>query len=363
MNSQYQSRQLSPEQQNELAGELDSIRQEILDDLGERDAKHIRRIIRLSRISALTGRIGLMFGFIPWLWPVAVLCLAAAKILENMEIGHNVMHGQYDWMNDPRLNSNRYEWDIVGTSDNWRKTHNFEHHTHTNILGLDGDLGYDITRITSQQKWNPGFLLQPAYNVVFALLFQWGVALQDLKLGRYFLGRRPFSELFERATPVAKKSAFQVFKDYIFFPLIAGPNFLAVLAGNFVANGLRNIWTYSIIHCGHFPAGVRIYTRAECKNESRGHWYARQMNGSANIEGGRLMHVLSGHLSHQIEHHLFPDIPAHRYPEIAPRVREICERYGQQYNTGPFYKQFSTVIGKFFFYALPVGLKNKPAAA
>ena len=44
---------------------------------------------------------------------------------------------------------------------------------------------------------------------------------------------------------------------------------------------------------------------------------------------------MTGNLSHQIEHHLFPDLPSNRYAEIAPRVREICERYGLPYTTGP----------------------------
>lgn len=353
MRKSHPSRALTPQEQDALAAELDALRDSVLADIGERDARYIRRIVRISRYSALFGRIALMFGFVPLLWPLAVLALGVSKILENMEIGHNVMHGQYDWMNDPRLNSQNYEWDNVGTSDNWRKTHNFKHHTYTNILGLDDDLGYDITRITEAQRWNPGYLLQPAYNVVFALLFQWGVALQDMKLGRYVLGRRPVSEMIAKFRPIMRKTGFQLFKDYVFFPLIAGPNLLAVLLGNLIANGLRNIWTYSIIHCGHFPAGVRVYSRAECKNESRGHWYARQMNGSANIEGSRLLYIMSGHLSHQIEHHLFPDIPAHRYPEMAPKVRAICEKYGQHYVSGSFARQFGSVIGKFFVYALP----------
>ncbi|MGH7805972.1 MAG: fatty acid desaturase family protein, partial [Candidatus Binatia bacterium] len=92
-------------------------------------------------------------------------------------------------------------------------------------------------------------------------------------------------------------------------------------------------------------------------------WYVRQLNGSANIEGGRVFHVLSGHLSHQIEHHLFPDLPASRYPEVAPRVREICERYGQAYNTGSFGQQFGSVVATIFRLALPRRAEAAPAAA
>jgi NADPH-dependent stearoyl-CoA 9-desaturase len=115
----------------------------------------------------------------------------------------------------------------------------------------------------------------------------------------------------------------------------------------------RNVWAFAVIFCGHFPRGARVYTEEEVQGESRGAWYARQANGSANLEGTRVFHVLTGHLSHQIEHHLFPDLPAARYPELAPRVRAICERYGQVYNTGRFGKQLASVIGRIFRHALP----------
>ncbi len=90
------------------------------------------------------------------------------------------------------------------------------------------------------------------------------------------------------------------------------------------------------------------------------------MLGSANLTGGKLFHILSGNLSFQIEHHLFPDIPAHRYAEIATEVREICERYGLPYNTGPLHTQFGTVVRKIFRLALPGrggGTAGAPEAA
>jgi fatty acid desaturase len=70
------------------------------------------------------------------------------------------------------------------------------------------------------------------------------------------------------------------------------------------------------------------------------------MLGSTDISGGRMLHPLCGNLSHQIEHHVFPDIPAHRYATIATPVREVCQRYGLPYNTGPPHAQFGSVIHK-----------------
>ncbi len=85
-----------------------------------------------------------------------------------MEIGHNVMHGQYDWMNDPALDSQTYEWDNVCTGDQWRHSHNYMHHTYTNILGKDKDVGYGLLRVADEQHWRPKHLIQPISNVALS---------------------------------------------------------------------------------------------------------------------------------------------------------------------------------------------------
>jgi NADPH-dependent stearoyl-CoA 9-desaturase len=344
---------LTTEQIESLGTELDALRNEVVADLGERDAQHIRRIVRLARTSAITGRSLLMFGIDPISWTLGVGALATAKILENMEIGHNVMHGQYDWMNDPALDSQTYEWDNVCDSGHWRRYHNYEHHTFTNILGRDRDVGYGLLRVSPEQYWRPKHLVQPFSNVALAVLFQWGVGLHGLDLTRAFRRKEARAVLRREWRTFMRKAGRQVAKDYVLFPLLALGNAPRVFLGNLTANVIRNVWTNAIIFCGHFPEGARVYTEAETRQESRGAWYLRQLQGSANIEGSRLFHVLSGHLSHQIEHHLFPDLPAHRYAEIAPRVRAICAKYGLLYNTGSFWQQYGSVLAKLFRYALP----------
>ena len=109
-------------------------------------------------------------------WVLGTAGLSVAKILENMEIGHNVMHGQWDWMNDPDINSQTWDWDTASPASAWRHSHNYVHHTFTNIRGKDKDLGYEIMRIDPHQPWHPVYLLQPFYNVVLMLFFEWGVA-------------------------------------------------------------------------------------------------------------------------------------------------------------------------------------------
>jgi linoleoyl-CoA desaturase len=263
------------------------------------------------------------------------------------------MHGQYDWMNDPKLNGHTYEWDIVATGDNWRKTHNFQHHTYTNVRGMDDDIGYGLLRIFPEQRWRPFYLMQPIIAMVFMVLFQWGVAIQELRVGRWFAGKKSTAQMRKEFRPVRRKMGRQLLKDYIVFPLLAGPFFLPVLLGNMLANTLRSIWTFIIIFCGHFTADAEVFPKESIRNESRGHWYLRQLRGSSNIAGGKLLNVLSGNLSHQIEHHFYPDLPANRYAAIAVEVKDICARYGQHYNTGSLPRQFGQVIWRIWRHALP----------
>jgi fatty acid desaturase len=347
------TKQLTATEIEAFGRELDALRQETLADLGQRDVDHIREMIRLVRYTEGGGRLLLHLGLGPVSFVLGVAALATSKIFENMEVGHNVLHGQYDWTRDPALDSRTYEWDAVCPGADWRHSHNYEHHTFTNVVGRDRDVGYLLLRVTDEQPWHLGYVVQPVSAAVLALIFQWGIGMHDLRLEEVLSGRQSLSQLRERARPFLRKAAWQLGKDYVLFPALALWNAPRVAAGNLLANLARNLWSFGVIFCGHFPEGVRMYTERQIEDESRGAWYLRQMNGSANIEGGRILHLYTGHLSHQIEHHLFPDIPAARYPEIAPRVQEICERYGQAYNTGSFGKQLKSVAARIVRHALP----------
>jgi fatty acid desaturase len=341
---------LTPEQLQAFGEEMDAIRQRIISDLGEDDAAYIRRVVKVQRGLEVAGR---ALFYLPPAWPLAVATLSVAKILDNMEIGHNVMHGQYDWMGDPGLNSRMYEWDTVCPSEQWKYSHNYIHHTYTNILGKDRDIGYGILRMDEDQEWKPYYLGNPVYAFLLMVFFEWGVALHDLEVDRIFAGEKTWAETRHLHRGLIRKIRNQTLKDYLLFPALTGPLFPLTLLGNATANLVRNIWAFNIIFCGHFPAGVSTFSQEECEDESRGQWYYRQLLGSANITGSKLFHVMTGNLSHQIEHHLFPDLPARRYPEIAVEVREICERYGLGYNTGSLSKQLWSVAKRIGRLALP----------
>jgi len=345
---------------------LDQIREQVIASRGAKDADYIRRIIKLQRGLDLGGRALIYAGIVaPPAWVAGVLALGSAKILENMEIGHNVMHGQWDWMRDPAIHSSTWEWDNTCPSDQWKNTHNVEHHTWTNVLGKDRDVGYGVLRMSTKQKWHPYYLLNPVMNTLLAIFFQWGVALHDSELDQLRKTGTLKPESRAKLKGMWRKARKQMLKDYVLFPALAGPFFLPVLTGNALANLIRNLWSYMIIFCGHFPNGAEVFTQAEIAGETRGRWYLRQLLGSCDIEGGKLMHLMSGNLSFQIEHHLFPDLPSNRYAEIAPKVRALCQQYSLPYNSGSLAKQFGSVIGTVFKLALPEmpKLRNMLAAA
>jgi fatty acid desaturase len=406
---------LTPEQIEQLGREFDELHEQVKSDLGDRDARYIRSMIALQRRRALLGRVELIASRwrIPWI--LGASTLGMAKILENLEIGHNVLHGQWDWMNDPVINSRAWDWDTASTAEAWRHSHNFIHHTYTNILGKDRDLGYEIMRIDPAQSWHPVYLLQPFYNILLAVLFEWGVAVHDLNFTAIRAGEKDPEQLRKELKGIAGKARTQITKDYIAWPFISGLVMTAIEAGVFAArsrgenraqglsrkarramrkaarrdgsadgllsaliarrsfrepfksaltadvaaNIIRNVWSYAIIFCGHFPDQTYTFTQEETRDETRGSWYVRQLVGAANIDGGPLFHVISGNLGYQVEHHLFPDMPSTRYGEIAPKVREICERYELPYNTGPFHRQLGMVQRTILRLALPGG-RSRP---
>ena len=404
---------LTPEQFEELGREFDAIHDEVKAELGERDRKYITSMIEMHRRMVVLARVLLFCSRYRPAWLAGTTILSLAKILENMEIGHNVMHGQWDWMNDPYINSSTWDWDSASTAEAWKHSHNYIHHTYTNIRGKDRDLGYEIMRVDPHQKWNPVYLFQPFYNILLAALFEWGVATHDLDFDAIKAGEKSKAQIRRELKGMARKGRQQIIKDYVAFPAVSGlvatgvelalagarsaqehksrprrllervinktdpatsidgivrelierrsfrQPFRTTLTANFTANIVRNVWSYSIIFCGHFPDQTYSFSQEETADETRGEYYVRQLLGAANIEGGPLFHVISGNLGYQVEHHLYPDMPSTRYAEIAPRVKELCQRYELPYNSGPFLKQLAMVQRTILRLAFPGG-KPRP---
>ena len=372
----------TPEGLAAFASELDAIRDRARAQVGQTDARYIVRLLWTIRGLEAAGRIGLLvaglglamagaFEVSPWGWVAlaSLVSLGLSKCLQNMEFGHNVMHGQYEWMNDPRFEGKAHEWDSACSKEDWRDFHNHMHHHYTNVDGVDRDFGYGMLRLSADMKWEPRHLMQAPYAVIVALLFEWAIAIHNLEFERLRTDRDATKARMQRLWPRARaKMGTQLRKDGLWWPLLAAVlgaalgglsgawlSGVTVLVGNALAGVIRNLWTFVVIFCGHFTDGVHLFPADAVPGEARGHWYLRQVLGSSNLTGGRFFHLMTGNLSHQIEHHLFPDLPARRYAEVAPAVREACRRHGVPYNTGSLTGQFLTVVRRIVRHSFPGG--------
>ncbi len=327
-----------------LAVELDAIRLNIEDSRGEHDARYIHRAIAAQRGLEVAGRLTLAASLKRSAWWAGTLSLGMAKIIENMEIGHNVMHGQWNWMHDPEIHSSTWEWDMTGASKHWQSTHNFQHHKYTNILGMDDDVGYSTLRVTRDQPWKAYNIGNLLFNTILALGFEWGIGLQPIEFDKIIKGGSERETTLRQIRELSAKAGRQVVKDYVAFPALTSLSPLATckstLVANVVANMIRNIWANAVIFCGHFPDGAEKFTKTDIFGETRGQWYLRQMLGSANFEAGPALRFMSGNLCYQIEHHLYPDLPSNRLHEISVRVRQVCDKYDLPYTTGSFLRQY-----------------------
>jgi fatty acid desaturase len=333
---------LSREDIEQIGIELDAIRQEVVDSRGARDAAYIRKVIKTQRSLELGSRAVLLFSAFPPAWVLGTAGLSLSKILDNMEIGHNILHGQWDWMRDPKIHSTTWDWDHATPAEQWKRSHNELHHTYTNVIGKDNDLGYGIMRVDEDQPWVPRYLVQPLWNFINACVFEYGIAAYDLELGVVLRKKDTKNPVFKaNLRKVLHKIRKQATKDYVVHPLLSIPtgSFFSTLLANATANVVRNIWAHSVIMCGHFPEGVETFEKRSIEGETKGDWYVRQMLGSANISGSKLMHIMTGNLSHQVEHHLFPDLPSNRYSEIAPKVQALFDKYDLNYCARPLVPQ------------------------
>jgi fatty acid desaturase len=144
----------------------------------------------------------------------------------------------------------------------WKHSHNEIHHTYTNVVGKDEDLGYGIMRVDEDQRWIPFYLAQPLWNFINACFFQYGIAAYDLKIGKYLKGKTDKEEFRRQGKNVLRKIRQQMTKDYLPHPLLSGPSAVTTLTANLTANLVRNLWTHSVIMCGHFPEGCRPTRRS-----------------------------------------------------------------------------------------------------
>jgi len=347
--------------------EFEAIRARARTQLGAEDVAYIRRVRRNSRLAEFAGRGLLWFGRGPLSFIAGTGLVWLHRNLEAIEIGHNVLHGQYDYFPEiPEFHAHNFKWKAPIDEEGWRREHNAMHHVHTNVYEKDPDLNHGLLRTNAQTPWNPSHRWQvPLYmfGVYPTMLYRFngqnlGFA-QDYRAEAFPTGNEGYAlvdtggqSLEERQQRNSRSINRVLFKEYAVFPalaLLTGRSPLRVMAGNAIADMVNNYWIGLTIQATHFTEPLQ----PEDAIDHKGRWYLSQLDSSVNFKGSRRMSILWGHLNYQIEHHLFPDIPSHRYPDMAKEVKAVCAKHGITYKLndswGKAIRNYVKVMWKYSF--------------
>lgn len=360
-------RDLPEEERLRAFGEaLEAVRKRVEATLGEEDVAYIAGVDRFSRGMEAVGRVLIHVSVEPVAWTAGVLALWIHKQLQATEVGHTVLHGAFDRLEGAeRFRSRGWRWEVPIDEASWHRGHNLRHHRFTNVAGKDPDIHFGPVRLTEHtpHRWD-------AYaQVPYSLLMLWPnfgwtmnmhfSGLTDVYLGNGradgldFLPDRSWASI-----KAAHHRAFRKFvpyygREYVFFPALAGPFFLKVLAGNWLSERLRDVYTAATIYCGHVGEEVARYPEGT-RARGKGQWYAMQAESSQDFEVPLRVSQLCGALDRQIEHHLFPHFPTNRLREIAPEVRAICEAHGVRYRTGTWGSVLRSVLSRLWTLSFPL---------
>ena len=330
---------------DQIEAEFEAIKQKYRNKLGPKDVAYIKGLRRASRISEVVGRGLLWVSKDPITFALGVFFTWVHRNLEAIEIGHNVLHGQYDVFPEiPQFHSRNFKWKAPVDEEAWRREHNGLHHVHTNVFEKDPDLNHGILRMNDQTPWNPYHRWQvPIYLFTVYPMVLYGFNQQNLGLRQEFRekhfpeGNKGYAMVHHPGQTMAdlkrrhKLAVARItVKEYVVFPLLAlatGFSFWKVFLGNLLVDGLNNYWISLTIQATHFTAPLQ----SEEALKHRGRWYVSQLDSSVNFKGSRFMSIFWGHLNYQVEHHLFPDVPSRHYPDMAKEVKEVCRRHGLNY--------------------------------
>jgi fatty acid desaturase len=321
-----------------FADELDALRNEVFDRMGAEDVTYVKRLRRFSVAMEVLGRTAIHFSLDPATYFAGVGALWIHKQVEATEIGHTALHGAYDRLEGAEaFRSKTFRWDLPIDEESWRLGHNGRHHGGTNIAGRDPDMRFGMVRLTEQhpptQPYQLAILLGfifPNFALVMNTHF---TGVNDWILGHDDVLRDRSAESVRTAWKKSlRKYVPYYLKNFVFYPALAGPFFGKVLLGNVLAEVCRDVYSAATIVCGHVGADVKSWP-AGTQPRSRGASYVMQVEAANDFEVPLALSILCGGLDHQIEHHLFPTLPPPRLREIAPRVRQICEKYGVEYKT------------------------------
>lgn len=275
-------------------------------------------------------------------WINVLLCIIMG--VNFAAIGFNVMHdgshGSYS--NNATINKlMAFSLNLLGGSAYiWNLKHNVNHHTFTNIEGMDDDIDIrPFIRTHSDQKRYWFHRFQHYYfMLLYGLTYLFWVFWQDFK--KYFLSRvsehtpmrkMTFKDHFNFwLSKVIHVSIFMIIPAYVvgFVPFIIGYAIMSFTTGILIA---------VVFQLAHIVEEADFKAPNEEKKVSvEDEWAVHQINTTVNFAtNNKTLGWLLGGLNFQVEHHLFPKISHVHYPDVSKIVRETCKEFNVAYTAFP----------------------------
>lgn len=337
---------------------IDALKARIKDEIGEDDVRYIERVQRVSQVAEVVGRTLLVVSLDPFTYGLGVFSLFVHKQLEAAELGHTILHGAFDGLEGAEaFQSKGYAWKIPIDEDSWRRGHNARHHGGTNVAGRDPDIHFGNVRLTAETPhhwYHRGQLLTSVLVIWPFFTFHMGAHFAGLIDAYVGNGREDELDFLRDRSPESVKDAWRralrgwgpyYLREWVFWPALAGPLFPKVLFGNVLSDVMRDVYSAVTIFCGHVGEETASYAEGTTP-ESRGHWYAMQVEASNDFEVSFPVSVLCGALDLQIEHHLFPRFPTQRLRQVAPEVKRICEAHGVAHRSASWPRTLGSALKK-----------------
>lgn len=294
---------------------------------------YVKSIILLS--TAITLYTVLLFVSLP-IWLSIVFCVMLG--VNFATIGFNIMHegGHQSFSEKAWLNRvSGYTLNMLGgTIYFWKQKHNINHHTYTNIDGLDHDIDVKFMRMHAEQPHRWFHRFQFAYwFLLYGISYIAWVLYQDFE--KYFSGRMG-RQAERKAMPLREHLIFWATKGcyaavYFIIPIIA-VGWLPALIGWLIVGISCGFCLAVVFQLAHVVEATQFPVASEESGKIEQEWMVHQLSTTANFATkSRTLSWLLGGLNFQVEHHLFPRISHVHYPAINKLVRATCEEFGVTY--------------------------------
>jgi linoleoyl-CoA desaturase len=264
--------------------------------------------------------------------PVVALLLCVILGLNLAVIGFNVMHegghqtfSRHAWLNK----ASAYFLNVLGGNTYyWKIKHNVNHHTYTNIEGMDSDIDVKpFMRLHQEQPRRAYHRFQHIYWVfLYGISYLAWIFYEDFQ--KYFSGKVSVNN--EKKTLAnGEHIIFWITKIifvtvYVLIPIIV-VGWLPWLIGFLTITFTCGLAISIVFQLAHVVEGTQFHSVLPTDTTAKLEWAVHQVKSTANFAtSSKVLYWLLGGLNFQIEHHLFPRVSHIHYPALSRFVKESC---------------------------------------